>query len=290
MGGHVIFSHYAYFDALLDAALPGGGGSGGSGGNNSSSGTGGLNGDGSGNDSGGNDSGGNGSGGNGSGGNGSAWNVHQRASYVRLKGRWVPYPFQNNLAALDRDDQAECLAGLVEAAVATATARGAPANFDEWIVRAMGRGIADLFMRPYNFKVWAVPPAQMQCAWLGERVAAVDAARAVRNAVRGVEDAGWGPNATFRFPKNGGTGAIWRGVAALLPRARLRFGCRVVGVDKDARVVTLASGTRVRYDKLLTTLPLDLTLRWLGRADLAEGLVHSSTHVVGVGLRGAWCV
>jgi hypothetical protein len=25
----------------------------------------------------------------------------------------------------------------------------------------MGEGIADLFMRPYNFKVWGVPPSQV---------------------------------------------------------------------------------------------------------------------------------
>lgn len=49
--------------------------------------------------------------------------------------------------------QVACLAGLVEAKVSNATATGRPANFDEWILRVMGTGIADLFMRPYNFKV-----------------------------------------------------------------------------------------------------------------------------------------
>ena len=27
------------------------------------------------------------------------WAVHERVSYVWIKGRWVPYPFQNNLSA-----------------------------------------------------------------------------------------------------------------------------------------------------------------------------------------------
>lgn len=49
--------------------------------------------------------------------------------------------------------QVSCLTGLVEAKVASATATARPANFDEWIMRVMGAGIADLFMRPYNFKV-----------------------------------------------------------------------------------------------------------------------------------------
>ena len=28
----------------------------------------------------------------------------------------------------------------------------------------------------------------------------------------------WGPNAVFRFPLEGGTGAIWKGVSKLLPQ------------------------------------------------------------------------
>ncbi len=53
-------------------------------------------------------------------------------------------------------------------------------------------------MRPYNFKVWAVPTTMMQCEWLGERVATVDVERAIANVIHNREDAGWGPNAVFR--------------------------------------------------------------------------------------------
>ncbi len=142
---------------------------------------------------------------------------------MRLKDRWVAYPFQNNVAALAVDDQVACLKGLVAATVRHATSAKPPANFDEWILRTQvraagsasrfavlmtlhflcahkGEGIADLFMRPYNFKVWAVPTTMMQCEWLGERVAAPDVGRAISNVLRNKEDAGWGPNAVFRFP------------------------------------------------------------------------------------------
>ena len=48
--------------------------------------------------------------------------------------------------------QIKCLTGCVEAKVLNTVAQGKPQNFDEWIMRVMGPGIADLFMRPYNFK------------------------------------------------------------------------------------------------------------------------------------------
>ncbi len=43
--------------------------------------------------------------------------------------------------------------GVAEAKVANAVAQAKPKDFDEWILRVMGSGIANLFMRPYNFKV-----------------------------------------------------------------------------------------------------------------------------------------
>jgi hypothetical protein len=78
-----------------------------------------------------------------------------------------------------------------------------------------------------RWQVWGVPTSAMQCEWLGERVATVDLRRAIGGVVTGREDAGWGPNAVFRFPMRGGTGGIWRGVSRLLParrQARPQYG------------------------------------------------------------------
>lgn len=62
---------------------------------------------------------------------------------------------------LPKEDQTKCLDGLIDAALEHRVAQGKPKDFDEWIVRNMGVGIADLFMRPYNYKVWAVPTTKV---------------------------------------------------------------------------------------------------------------------------------
>ena len=67
------------------------------------------------------------------------WNSLERVSYVRLKERWVAYPFQNNVSALGVDDQVACLKGLVAATVRHATAAKPPTDFDEWILRTQAR-------------------------------------------------------------------------------------------------------------------------------------------------------
>lgn len=53
--------------------------------------------------------------------------------------------------------QIECINGMVDAAETRVRAKEAPKDFDTWIMHMMGQGLADVFMRPYNFKVWAVP-------------------------------------------------------------------------------------------------------------------------------------
>lgn len=62
---------------------------------------------------------------------------------------------------LPKKEQVDCIDGMIDAAMEARVANAKPKTFDEWIVRMMGTGIADLFMRPYNFKVWAVPTTKV---------------------------------------------------------------------------------------------------------------------------------
>lgn len=245
VGGHVIFSHYRYFDDCLAEALP----------------------------------------------REEDWFTHQRISYVRFKGLWVPYPFQNNISMLAKDDQVKCLEGMIDASLEARVASTPPANFDEWILRTCGSGVADCFMRPYNYKVWAVPTTKMQCQWLGERVAAPNVKMVVRNAIMNKAAGGWGPNSVFKFPARDGTGGIWIAVANTLPKEKTRFGKHgsVERVDASGKRVLLGDGTTVHYKKLVTTMAVDSLAEKTGDAELVKltkGLYWSSTNVIGVGIRG----
>ena len=62
---------------------------------------------------------------------------------------------------LPKEDQVTCGEGMIDATVEARVANTKPKDFDEWIMRNVGEGIADIFMRPYNFKVWAVPTTKV---------------------------------------------------------------------------------------------------------------------------------
>ncbi|CEJ90263.1 Putative UDP-galactopyranose mutase [[Torrubiella] hemipterigena] len=248
VGGHVIFSHYLYFDDVIHEALP----------------------------------------------EKDDWYEHQRISYVRFDEKWVPYPFQNNIAALSKEEQARCLESLLDAALEARARSPAdkPKNFDEWNLRNVGIRLTEIFMRPYNFKVWAVPTTMMNATWLGERVAAPDVKLLTRNAILNKIAGNWGPNATFKFPARDGTGGIWKAVSKTLPKEKQLYGpgSAVVKIDTDKKIAKLQDGSEIQYETLISTMAVDQFAKVADDSTLekmCKPLFYSSTNVVGFGIRGA---
>jgi protoporphyrinogen oxidase len=240
IGGHVLFSHYEYFDRLFDKLL------------------------------------------------GDEYQLLLRESWVWMCDRFLPYPFQNNIKYLPREVVLECLMGLIEAQREPLD-MARFCNFEELIYGVFGKGIAKHFMMPYNFKVWAHPPAMMNKEWIGERVSVVDIARVLGNVVLDRDDAGWGPNSTFKYPRHGGTGGLF---ARMQPYVQdnLRLESPVASVDIETKEVLLRDGSREPYDMLFSTMPLDLLVQSISGDVPSEvrhqagRLRHSGSHIVGVGL------
>jgi protoporphyrinogen oxidase len=207
---------------------------------------------------------------------------HDRSSYIRFEDRWVPYPFQNNLRHLPPEPAYECLVGLIEAP------GGDPSSdFGTWMEKTFGTGITRHFMRPYNTKVWATPPDLMQSNWIGERVSVVDYKGALRTVIFGDDDVAWGPNNSFMFPAEGGTGEIYRRAAQKLG-SRVSYDRDLARVDADAKTVTFSDGSEERYDYLISTMPLDLLVGSLTSPPApvraaAEDLEHNGVYIVGIG-------
>jgi len=215
------------------------------------------------------------------------WFYHQRESWIRILGLWVPYPFQNNIHRLPSEFAAKCLQGLLDA---TLEKTDAPhTDFEDFICRTFGKGISDLFMRPYNYKVWAYPATQLDTSWIADRVSTPDLKRVLRNMAEQCDDASWGPNNTFRFPKYGGTGSIWKSLASRLPPGKLVLNHEVVELDLDSRIIRFANGAEQKYGTLISSIPLDRLVKYSGKKNLAGAaarLTHSAVNVIGLALRG----
>ncbi|HEY7862750.1 MAG TPA: FAD-dependent oxidoreductase [Thermoanaerobaculia bacterium] len=208
-----------------------------------------------------------------------------RESWIRYEDRYVRYPFQNHISALPEKAMLECLVGLIESQ--TVDAGKAYTNFEEWIGAKFGAGIAKHFMVPYNEKVWAAPLSEMGFYWIAERVAVVNWRKLLENTLV-PQNTDWGPNATFGYPATRGTVGLW---LAILPHIgdKVRYRKRAVCIDENERVVVFSDGSTRRYDRLLSTMPLDILVSRLTHAPAnvraaTKRLLSNRLFSVGIGL------
>lgn len=161
-------------------------------------------------------------------------------------------------------------------------------SFSDWIMQSFGPGIAKHFLLPYNRKVWAYPPEQMNYRWVGDRVATIHLDRIERNIRKGENDVSWGPNAVFYFPKRGGTGEIWRRVSKRFTD-KIVFRKEVLTIDARKKRIRFSDGTYDTYDVLFSSIPLDQLTRITTNVHLPRirhKLHHSSVTIVGIGVKG----
>ena len=212
------------------------------------------------------------------------WFNHEREAWVWLKNRFVPYPFQNNLHRLPIEEQKKCLDGLKQRDSSMRLK-----TFNDWLLSSFGKGLCELFMFPYNFKVWAYPTEMLNYEWVGERVAKIDLERIQKNINEGTDDVSWGPNNTFQFPKIGGTGKIWEELGKKVGSQKILLNSEVTHIDWKQKLVSVGEDT-FQYEKLLSTVPLTKISSLIEDSSLIKSsskLLSSATNVVGIGLEGS---
>jgi len=238
-----------------------------------------------------------------------------REAWVYSKEVYTRYPFQGALYGLPPDTIRECIMGAIEArygeekkaacanapvddccADGTADAanasgvavEGKPKNFEEFIYKVWGKGIARHFAIPYNRKLWTVPLSEMETSWLGGRVPLPDLNEIVEGALQPVAKP-MGPNARFGYPVKGGFQALMNGFLPHI-RGKLELKADVVQILPQEHVIALADGRRYRYDQLVSTMPLPDLVRLCGAEapeevqEAARGLKHISIRCVNIGV------
>ena len=166
--------------------------------------------------------------------------------------------------------------------------KGAPRNFEEFIYKVWGAGIARHFAIPYNEKLWAVPLAEMETSWLGGRVPLPNLEEMIEGALS-PSPKPMGPNARFGYPLRGGFQALMDGFLPLL-ECDLRLETRVTAVSPSRHTVTLEDSRILAYEQLISTMPLPRLIELMGAEAPAEvrraaaALRHVSVRCVNLGV------
>lgn len=171
-------------------------------------------------------------------------NMIPRESYIWHENKYVPYPIQQSISELKNAKE-------IQESYRNRTPIKSPQNFQEYLTSNFGQELCNEFMIPYNQKVWQTSVTDMSHTWVGERVAAPNFDS------KGTSDRKWGPNSTFRYPKEGGNGKLWTSIASELASDKLLYNTTVTSINTKEKILTTQKG-EYKYDVLITTIPLDV--------------------------------
>ena len=186
----------------------------------------------------------------------------KRDAWCWVNGEYVRYPFQQHFSELaNSDSRRACQIGL-EAASGWQDA----ANFDAYLDHRFGHSIAELFMRPYNRKLWGADLTRLNTEWVVERVAAPAGTEegSVSESGRRLP---LPKEAVIAYPARGGYGEIFKALARRV--ADIRFGQSVTSIDPRTSTLRTANGETASWRRIISTLPLPVLLRLIPKVPAA---------------------
>jgi len=208
-------------------------------------------------------------------------NKLERRAACWFKDRFVKYPFENGLSVLDKNDAYECLMNFLS------NPQRQQNNFEDWIYNTFGKGLAELYLLPYNRKIWKTEPSEMDCQWV-ERIPRPPAEDIVKSAL-GIETEGYVHQLHFYYPEEGGFETLPKSLEERI-NGRITKDFRIESIWKtDSEWIVSAGDKERRFKKLICAMPIFEFLKCLKEVPIevlhaCEKLNYTALSVVMIGL------
>jgi len=178
----------------------------------------------------------------------------KRSNRIIHRNALVQYPFENDLSKLDKNDLNYCVNSFVNNPYESYT----PTNMLQFFLKTFGSGITNLYLRPYNEKIWKFDPAFMDLQMV-DRIPKPPKEDILRSA-EGETVEGYTHQLYFNYPKSGGIESLVRAfVNRLNDKVKIRTSCEITGVGKsDSGFLITTLGGSFQSDRVISTIPINL--------------------------------
>jgi protoporphyrinogen oxidase len=177
----------------------------------------------------------------------------RRSNRILYKNRFVKYPFENELSALPEKEKEYCVNTFLHNPY-----RGYEAeNMLSFFLKTFGEGITNLYLRPYNEKIWKFDPAFMDTQMVKRIPRPPD--EDILKSAEGIETEGYLHQLYFYYPKSGGIQAL---VESFRSRLNSKVAIHVEHEVKQVRKLTekweikSGNGRKTLSDLVISTIPV----------------------------------
>lgn len=165
----------------------------------------------------------------------------------------IKYPFENELSKLPKKDLVFALKNFLNNPYRKLKAK----NMKIFFLKNFGKGITQLYLEPYNKKIWKFPVSRLDTQMVNR--IPKPPRRDIINSARGVQTEGYTHQLYFYYPKSGGIESLVESFKKKL-NSKVKIFCNVkikkINYNYN-KFELLYNKKKIKSDKLFSTIPLN---------------------------------
>lgn len=214
-------------------------------------------------------------------------NKLKRSNRVLHDGRFIKYPFENDLSSLSDIDRDYCLNTFLDNPYENYQS----SNMLEFFYETFGEGITRLFLEPYNRKIWKYEPSFMDKQMV-ERIPKPPPQDIIDSA-SGKETEGYLHQLYFHYPKKNGFQSLVDSLSKKIESfSEVYLDSEIQDVVIDKSITISTSKNEFKFDKVISTIPIHELLPILKPTPPKEvtkalnKLKYNSIHITCIKVKG----
>lgn len=198
-------------------------------------------------------------------------NKLKRSNKIYYKKSLIKYPFENDLSALPDDDREYCLNTFLHNPYEDCEAK----NLLQYFLKTFGEGITNIYLKPYNEKIWKFDPSLMDMQ-MADRIPKPPPEDIIKSAA-GISTEGYLHQLYFYYPQKGGINSLIKAFAGQLHgRVKIIANSNVVELQRvnNQWAIKTDQGNVGKYDLIISTIPVPSLAR-IYQSNIPEEVVES---------------
>ena len=180
--------------------------------------------------------------------------IKNKNTYIYFEDKLIDYPFQMNIHELSKDKFIDCLYDLFNK-----QEKEVYNNFLDMLYGKFGISITEMFLKPYNEKLYATDLTKLDKDAMGRFFPYANITEIINN-MKNHSNTSY--NNTFMYPKKGAQ-VIVNKLCEKVDMNKVMLNTSVTSIDLNKKEVTLSTKEVISYNNLINTIPFNKFLSLL---------------------------
>ena len=203
--------------------------------------------------------------------------TQDKKTFIYFDDKLIDFPFQTHIHELSKDKFIDCLYDLFNK-----EEKENYDNFLDMLYGKFGKSITEMFLKPYNEKLYAVDLTKLDKDAMGRFFPYADIKAIIDNMKQNKVNS---YNNTFMYPKKGAQ-VIIDVLMKDIDENKILLNSVIQSINLEEKKVTLTDGTEIYYEYLINSMPFDRFLKLTNNKeyiDFSNKLTYNKVLVFNLG-------